>query len=435
MTTLDSSLFTPGARVPAPARLLFALLERLAAGRVEVTGPDGVWRTFGPGGAPAPGVKAVPAVLALSDWQVAANALKGGDVAFAEDYMRGRWTTPDLTQLLTVLAANQHALEQAFYGRWWTRGLLRLKHWRNANTRRQARRNIVAHYDLGNDFYRLWLDPTMTYSAALFDGEHARPLADAQHAKYGRMLGELALPAGGRELEIGCGWGGFAEAAARAGHHVTGLSLSDAQTAWARERVAAAGLSERCDLRIQDYEFPRMAGLGFAISLPGDDPRFSFGMDYTFINWHDLGTFKVRLSNGNNPNLDIMTSPTIPVRVPLRLKDQHVIALGLSALVLRGQDLVEGVPKWGLTLRTGYNYAASAAPRRTTLPQLPIIAEHHISAGMTFHWGPLIDISFAWEWALPREIDISFHEGDFTLSNSQQEVDIMLFHLGLGVNF
>ena len=253
MTTLDSSLFTPGARVPAPARLLFALLERLAAGRVEVTGPDGVWRTFGPGGAPAPGVKAVPAVLALSDWQVAANALKGGDVAFAEDYMRGRWTTPDLTQLLTVLAANQHALEQAFYGRWWTRGLLRLKHWRNANTRRQARRNIVAHYDLGNDFYRLWLDPTMTYSAALFDGEHARPLADAQHAKYGRMLGELALPAGGRVLEIGCGWGGFAEAAARAGHHVTGLSLSDAQTAWARERVAAAGLSERCDLRIQDY--------------------------------------------------------------------------------------------------------------------------------------------------------------------------------------
>ena len=253
MTTLDSSLFTPGARVPAPARLLFALLERLAAGRVEVTGPDGVRRTFGPGGAPAPGVKAVPAVLALSDWQVAANALKGGDVAFAEDYMRGRWTTPDLTQLLTVLAANQHALEQAFYGRWWTRGLLRLKHWRNANTRRQARRNIVAHYDLGNDFYRLWLDPTMTYSAALFDGEHARPLADAQHAKYGRMLGELALPESARVLEIGCGWGGFAEAAARAGHHVTGLSLSDAQTAWARERVAATGLSARCDLRIQDY--------------------------------------------------------------------------------------------------------------------------------------------------------------------------------------
>lgn len=197
----------------------------------------------------------------------------------------------------------------------------------------------------------------------------------------------------------------------------------------------ALGFNSEYDLRIQDYEFPRMAGLGFAISLPGDDPRFSFGMDYTFINWHDLGTFKVRLSNGNNPNLDIMTSPTIPVRVPLRLKDQHVIALGLSALVLRGQDLVEGVPKWGLTLRTGYNYAASAAPRRTTLPQLPIIAEHHISAGMTFHWGPLIDISFAWEWALPREIDISFHEGDFTLSNSQQEVDIMLFHLGLGVNF
>lgn len=192
------------------------------------------------------------------------------------------------------------------------------------------------------------------------------------------------------------------------------------------------GFVSEYDLRIQDYEFPRMAGLGFAFHLP----RISIGMDYTFINWDMLRTFKVRLSGGNNPNLDIMTSPTIRVRVPLRLKDQHVIALGVSVLALEGAELVEGEPGWALTLRTGYNYAARAVPRRTTLPQLPIIAEHHVSAGFTFAWGPLVEITFAWEWALPAEIDVSFHEGDqVNLSNSKQEVDIMLFHLGLGVRF
>jgi cyclopropane-fatty-acyl-phospholipid synthase len=195
----------------------------------------------------------VPAVLAFHDWKVAADALKGGDVAFAESYVDGRWDSPDLTQLLTVLAANQPALEQAFYGHWWTRSLLRLKHYMNSNTRRQARRNIVAHYDLGNDFYRLWLDPTMTYSAGWFEGDLARSLVAAQAAKYGRMLGELALPPGATVLEIGCGWGGFAETAARAGHHVTGVSLSGAQTDYARARLAGGGLAHLADLRIEDY--------------------------------------------------------------------------------------------------------------------------------------------------------------------------------------
>lgn len=194
----------------------------------------------------------------------------------------------------------------------------------------------------------------------------------------------------------------------------------------------ALGFVSEYDLRIQGYEFPRWVGLGLALR---PHHRFSIGFDYTWINWSMLKQFKVRLSGGDNPNLDIMTRPSIPVRVPLRMRDQHVIAFGITALVLQGEDLVEGVPKWGLTLRTGYNYARSSQPRRTTLPQLPIIAEHHISAGFTLHWGPLIDLSFAWEWALPTEIDTSVHQGDFTLSNSSQEVDIMLFHLGLGVNF
>ncbi|MEO8484695.1 MAG: cyclopropane-fatty-acyl-phospholipid synthase family protein, partial [Betaproteobacteria bacterium] len=108
-------------------------------------------------------------------------------------------------------------------------------------------------YDLGNDFYAAWLDRTMTYSSALFGGDFAPSLEDAQQAKFDRVLGELALVAGSRILEIGAGWGGFAETAARAGHRVTGISLSERQTAWARERMQRAGLSGRVDLRLQDY--------------------------------------------------------------------------------------------------------------------------------------------------------------------------------------
>jgi cyclopropane-fatty-acyl-phospholipid synthase len=249
----DAAFFVSRPRMPAAARFLLALLRRVEAGRVELTGPDGATHAFGPGGAPVPNARSTPAILAFRDWDVATEALKGGDVAFGESYMAGRWTTPDLTQLLTVLAANQSALERAFYGHWWMRALLRLKHRLNANTRRQARRNILAHYDLGNAFYERWLDPTMTYSSALYNGDHELPLAVAQQAKYDRLLGELALRPGARILEIGCGWGGFAETAARAGHHVTGISLSDAQTAYARARLAAAGLATRADLRVQDY--------------------------------------------------------------------------------------------------------------------------------------------------------------------------------------
>ncbi|MEO8346278.1 MAG: cyclopropane-fatty-acyl-phospholipid synthase family protein [Betaproteobacteria bacterium] len=253
MNTIATTARAPSARIPAAGRLLTALLHRLDIGSVELTTPEGAMLRFGPGGAPAEGSKASPAVLSFRDWRIAGEALKGGDVAFAESYMEGRWDTPDLTQLLTVLAANQSALEHAFYGRWWARSLLRLKHLLNANTKRQSRKNILAHYDLGNDFYSLWLDPGMTYSSALFDGHFAMDFTAAQQAKYSRLLGELELPAQSRVLEIGCGWGGFAETAARAGHHVTGISLSDAQTRHAQQRLAHAGLGDHARMRIEDY--------------------------------------------------------------------------------------------------------------------------------------------------------------------------------------
>jgi len=249
------SLPTPAAMPPAGAspsvRLLFALLARIARGELVVVDPDGRAHRFGRNDGTGRGE------VRFRDWRLARDILTAGDVGFAEAWMDGRWDTPDLPGLITVLAHNQAALERAFYGHAWSRALFRLKHWWNANSRRQARRNIVAHYDLGNDFYQLWLDPTMTYSSALFGGDFAQSLAAAQAAKYARVLEALALPPGAHILEIGSGWGGFAEAAARAGYRVTGLSLSDAQTAFARERLARAGLADRATLHLRDYRDER----------------------------------------------------------------------------------------------------------------------------------------------------------------------------------
>ena len=256
MTTLDSSLAGTALRanLPTTGRLFFALLERMEYGALNLTTPDGVTRRFGPGAAAdARRGIATEADLTLRDWKLCRDVVTGGDVAFAEAYMDGRWETSDITALLTVVAFNQRALELAFYGQWWRQLAFRLKHLLRSNSKRRARKNIVAHYDLGNDFYRLWLDSTMTYSAALFGDDPQRPLADAQHAKYARMLDELRLQPGAHILEIGCGWGGFAEAAARSGHRVTAISLSEAQTTYARARIEQRGLLDRVELRLQDY--------------------------------------------------------------------------------------------------------------------------------------------------------------------------------------
>ena len=175
-----------------------------------------------------------------------------GDIGFAESYMDGDWDSEDLAALLWNLAENQSVLTTATRSTWLSRLLQRLLHARNANTRSGSRRNIAYHYDLGNDFYRLWLDESMTYSAACFD-EPGLELAAAQNRKYQRLLAMSGARAGERILEIGCGWGGFAETAARSDMHLTGVTLSTEQLAWARQRLQQAGLADRADLRLQDY--------------------------------------------------------------------------------------------------------------------------------------------------------------------------------------
>jgi cyclopropane-fatty-acyl-phospholipid synthase len=192
--------------------------------------------------------------MRLHDWRVCSAALKSGDIGFAESWIDGSWSSPDLVALLKLFIANRDAVEQVIYGSWWGRLAYRIKHLLNRNSRQGSRKNIHAHYDIGNPFYRLWLDETMNYSSALFGGNLALPLPDAQKAKVRRALAECGLQPGQRLLEIGCGWGALAEmAAVDFGARVTGLTLSTEQLGYAQQRLADAGVAAQADLRLQDY--------------------------------------------------------------------------------------------------------------------------------------------------------------------------------------
>lgn len=197
--------------------------------------------------------KGPSAEMIVNDLAFARRLVIEGDIGFAEAYIRREWDTPDLSGFLYFFAVNMEAVRNLTRYNPLARLLQRFRHWRNRNTRIQARRNIAAHYDLGNAFYRAWLDPSMTYSSALFEGG-AETLHEAQLAKYRRLADRLALAPGDHVLEIGCGWGGFAEVAAgEYGARVTGLTLSEEQFAHARERMERAGLSDRVTIKLQDY--------------------------------------------------------------------------------------------------------------------------------------------------------------------------------------
>jgi cyclopropane-fatty-acyl-phospholipid synthase len=234
---------------PAAARAAFGLLRQLRSGTLDLQLPDGTQMRFGSGADTEP-----RGAMRLRNWKVCGAALRSGDIGFAECFIDEDWTSPDLVALLKVFIANREAVESAIYGSWWGSLLYRVKHLLNANSRRGSRKNIHAHYDLGNPFYQLWLDETMSYSAAWFEGNPAGDLAQAQWAKVRRALDECRVQPGQRVLEIGCGWGGLAEYAARhRGAQVTGVTLSTEQLAYARQRLQAAGLAECADLRLQDY--------------------------------------------------------------------------------------------------------------------------------------------------------------------------------------
>lgn len=193
------------------------------------------------------------AEMIIRDYRFARRLILDGDVGFAEAFIRNEWDSPDPAGFLYFFCANMEAVRHLTRFNPLARLAQQYRHWRNRNTKRQARRNIVAHYDLGNTFYRAWLDPSMTYSSAYF-GAGAANLPDAQRAKYRLLADQLKLKPGDHVLEIGCGWGGFAEVAAREyGAKVTGLTLSDEQYAYAVKRMEEAGLSDRVTIKLQDY--------------------------------------------------------------------------------------------------------------------------------------------------------------------------------------
>ncbi len=226
-------LSTPGSgSIPGSARVVCKLLERLKTGTLHLTLPDRRMISFG-SGAPMAHVR-------IHDWAVFDAVLSKGDIGFAEGWISRAWTSPNLIEVIDLLVSNRQALEEIVYGSWWGQLLYRLKHALNRNNRTGSRRNIHAHYDLGNEFYSLWLDAGMTYSSALFEGDFSRSLEAAQEAKYRRLFEQSHLVAGNKVLEIGCGWGGFAQFASERGAAVTGLTISKEQLDYARHRLEGA---------------------------------------------------------------------------------------------------------------------------------------------------------------------------------------------------
>jgi cyclopropane-fatty-acyl-phospholipid synthase len=245
-TTTASPLSLPAGAPPA-ARTILNLLQRLRHGTLTVQMPDGSARVFGNGALPH-------AAITLKNWNVCSAALKSGDIGFAECYIAGDWTTPQLTDLLRVFICNRHEVESVIYGNWLGRLAYRIRHLLNRNSKANSKKNIHAHYDLGNAFYELWLDETMNYSSASFEGDAQLGLVDAQHAKVRRALRMVGAKPGDRILEIGCGWGALAEkATTEFGASITGVTLSTEQLAFANARMQRLGTQSQADLRLQDY--------------------------------------------------------------------------------------------------------------------------------------------------------------------------------------
>lgn len=231
----------------SPEKFTQTFSNTIQTGSLEITFPNGKTSTIkGPGKGPE-------AKIIIHRWRTLQRLLLGGSVGFARSYIEEDWSTPDLVAVIELAALNRKTMNASLRGARWVKSLNRLKHRFHANTKAGSLKNISFHYDLGNDFYSCWLDRSMTYSSAIFKtGDNS--LETAQKRKYGKLLGLLKAKAGERILEIGCGWGGFAETAAgEFGANVTGITLSAEQLKYAKERIRKAGLQDKVSLKLQDY--------------------------------------------------------------------------------------------------------------------------------------------------------------------------------------
>lgn len=229
-------------------RMACGVAARIRYGSLSLVLPDGRTLIF-------PGKEDLDAhgVIIVKEYAFARRTILSGDIGFFESFVADQWDTPDLATCLYIFARNADAVQDAFKASPFIDFLNNLRHGFNKNTRKGSKRNIIAHYDLGNSFYEKWLDRTMTYSSALFPDEKS-DLADAQINKYRNLAKTIDLKPDEKVLEIGSGWGGFAEFAAKdVGAKVVGITLSPSQYEFARERIFREGLNERVEFRIQDY--------------------------------------------------------------------------------------------------------------------------------------------------------------------------------------
>ena len=239
---------TEGQRdLPRYFAAVFNRAAKLKRGRLDIKLPDGrVFRMEGT----EPGFVAE---IEVHNVDLFSRTIREGDLGFSEAYLDGWWTTPDLMAFMDLVHDEAEEMYDGFPGQGLVRAWEKLRFWLQSNSKRQARKNISYHYDLGNDFYGLWLDDTMTYSSAKFEtGQES--LEKAQTQKYASMVDQMGAQPGDHVLEIGCGWGGFAEYAARErGLRVTCLTISQEQFKYAVERMEKAGLSDRVTIKLQDY--------------------------------------------------------------------------------------------------------------------------------------------------------------------------------------
>ncbi|TCR63052.1 cyclopropane-fatty-acyl-phospholipid synthase family protein [Bosea sp. BK604] len=243
---MPEQAFAPARGIGLSRWFLRRLLSRIAIGQLTVFTPEGE-RLCSAQAAPGP-----QATLILNDWRPIRRLLLDGDIGLAEAYRDGDLHTPDLTVLIELAARNDATLRELVSGALPSRLLNRLRHVLNANTRRGSRRNITAHYDLGNEFYGRWLDASMMYSSALYEAP-GETLEAAQQRRLDRIVAMLDLSGGEHVLEIGCGWGALAERLAREGCRVTAITLSPAQREAAQQRISEAGLAARVDIELRDY--------------------------------------------------------------------------------------------------------------------------------------------------------------------------------------
>ena len=273
----------------------YQVLQGMGRGRLDFVLPDG--RRFRVE-APKPGPVGE---VVIHNTEVFARLVREGDLGFCDAYLEGWWSSPDLQSLMDLVQLPENdRINDGFPGMGLLRLFERMRFWLQSNSKTQAKKNISYHYDLGNDFYRLWLDDTMTYSSAIFrTGQES--LEAAQTEKYKSMVDQMGASPGDHVLEIGCGWGGFAEYAAKErGLKVTGLTISKAQYDYAVERMARAGLSDRVEIKLQDYRDER----GLYDGIASIEMFEAVGERYWPVYFDAL---RERLKPGRNATLQIIT--------------------------------------------------------------------------------------------------------------------------------